>query len=676
MNTSSIFARSAISRGLAAAFCAAAFLVSVAPALAEQPVQQLHGHVRSAVANGEAKLVRRVPPGQRLNLSIVLPLRNEAELHSLLGRLYNPSSPDYRKFLSVAEFTERFAPTAEDFKAVVDFAKANGFTVTDEPENRMIVPVSATAEQVEKALNIKMNLYQHPTESRVFYSPDGEPSLALSVPVAQIAGLDDFTLPKPASKKATAAEVLAAGSYQGSGPGGSYTSSDMRSAYYGGSALTGAGQVVGLFERGGYDLSDVEESFSSAGQTNNVPVNNVLLDGMGPGPVGDYDGEEVLDIVAAMGMAPGLSQVRVYIGSSDVDIFNKIATEDIAQQISVSWVLAYNPTGEDPIFEEMAAQGQSIFAASGDWGSYPSGFSAFPAEDPWVTSVGGTVLPAYTLPWPEIAWGTGYCTGYCASSGGISPDGISMAAWSSTYGLPDYQADVADASNGGSASLRNVPDVAANAGSGIYICPLAECGGWIGTSLASPLWAGYTALINQQAEAAGKPTAGFINPAIYVIGKGSNYGSDFHDMTSGSNGGFNAVTGYDLVTGWGSPNGQNLINALSGVTVTPSSTCHVVYTINSEWAGAFNATITIYNTSTTTLNYWTLTWNFANGQTITQAWGGAATESGAAVTVLNDGIYGPIPAGGSYSGLGFNGTWNNSANAAPASFALNGTVCD
>ncbi len=676
MNTSLISGRSVLLHRLAAALCAAAFLVSVIPAVALQPLQQLHDPLRPAVADGEAKLVGRMPSTQRLNLSFVLPLRNESELHSLLGRLYNPSSPDYRQFLSVAEFTERFAPTVEEYKAVVDFAKANGFTVTDEPENRMIVPVSATAEQIEKALNVKMNLYQHPTEDRAFYSPDSEPSLVLSVPVTHIAGLDNFTLPRPASKKATAAEVSSTGNYKGSGPGGSYTNSDMRSAYYGGTALTGAGQVVGILEFGGYNLSDVNESFSNAVQTNNVPVNNVLLDGMEPGPIGDYDGEEVLDIVAAIGMVPALSQVRVYIGASDVDIFNKMATEDIAKQISVSWVWGDNSSLDDPIFEEMAAQGQSIFAASGDWGSYPDGEGAFPAEDGWVTAVGGTVLPAYTAPWPEVAWGTGSCTGFCASSGGINPDGISMLDWSTASSLPNYQAGAVNAANGGSTSLRNVPDVAANAGSGIYICPMAECGVWIGTSLASPLWAGYTALMNEQAEAAGRPALGFLNPAIYAIGESSSYDSDFHDITVGGNGAFNAVTGYDLVTGWGSPNGQSLINALAGAPITPSSSCHIVYTINSEWAGAFNASITIYN-STTALNYWTLTWSFANGQTITQAWGSSSeTQSGATVSVLNDGIYGPIPVGGSYSGLGFNGTWNNSVNAAPASFALNGTVCD
>jgi hypothetical protein len=103
----------------------------------------------------------------------------------------------------------------------------------------------------------------------------------------------------------------------------------------------------------------------------------------------------------------------------------------------------------------------------------------------------------------------------------------------------------------------------------------------------------------------------------------------------------------------------------------------VTYTVNSEWTGAFNASITLRNNSINTLYGWTLTWAFADGQTITQSWGSNVTQSGSTVTAYNPGNeYGPLLAGGSYSGLGFNGTWNNSKNAVPTSFTLNGTVCD
>jgi Glycosyl hydrolase family 12/Cellulose binding domain/Fibronectin type III domain len=105
------------------------------------------------------------------------------------------------------------------------------------------------------------------------------------------------------------------------------------------------------------------------------------------------------------------------------------------------------------------------------------------------------------------------------------------------------------------------------------------------------------------------------------------------------------------------------------------SACHVAYTITNQWPGGFGASVTINNTGTTALSNWTLTWTFANGQTITQLWNGNETQSGATVKVTNMSYNGSIPAGGTYNGMGFNGTWNNTANAAPTSFAVNGTAC-
>jgi cellulase/cellobiase CelA1 len=111
------------------------------------------------------------------------------------------------------------------------------------------------------------------------------------------------------------------------------------------------------------------------------------------------------------------------------------------------------------------------------------------------------------------------------------------------------------------------------------------------------------------------------------------------------------------------------------LTVGSTSTCTIDYTINSQWPGGFGAAITINNTGTTALTNWTLTWSFANGQTVTELWNGAETQSGANVTVTNLSYNGSIPAGGSYSGMGFNGSWNSTTNAIPTAFSLNGTAC-
>ena len=148
------------------------------------------------------------------------------------------------------------------------------------------------------------------------------------------------------------------------------------------------------------------------------------------------------------------------------------------------------------------------------------------------------------------------------SGGGISPDKIAIPSWQQIPG-------VINGTNKGSTTLRNGPDVAANADFTFYVCSnqtTCTANEWGGTSFAAPMWAGYVALVNQQAYDNGNPPLGFINPAIYAIGVGSGYSSDFHDILSGTSGSFSAVTGFDLVTGWGSP-GAGLVDAL----LTPST---------------------------------------------------------------------------------------------------------
>jgi hypothetical protein len=573
-----------------------AFLLCAISAHAQQSRQVLHSHVRPLVASGQAVPVGLLPPTQHLGLAIMLPLRNQSELTSLLDRINDPSSPDHRHFLTVAQFTEQFGPTEQDYQAVVDFAKGNGFTVTDTPANRMLVDINGSVAQIEKAFHVAMTVYQHPTENRTFYSPDREPSLDLSVPVAHIAGLNNFSLPRPMVTKAASGQTIH-GNAIGSGPGGAYLGSDMRAAYYGGTALTGSGQAVGLLEFDGYNLSDVSLTFGNAGQSYNVPINNVLLDGASAGANGD-DAEEVLDIVQAISMAPGLSQVRVYIAPpvNDVDIFNAMAAENIAKQLSCSWLwYPEDPSSDDPIFQEFAAQGQNLFIAAGDYGAYTN-FSLpyhYPAEDAYVTAVGGTELTTNGAggPWEsETAWNDG---GY-ASGGGISPDGIAVPTW---------QASVANSANQASTTLRNVPDVAAEADTDNYSCDLGVCdGGWGGTSFAAPRWAGFLALVNQQAVAAGQSPVGFVNPALYAIGLSSSYDSDLHDIVSGNNdvtagvlGGFNAVPGYDLVTGWGSPNGQNLIDALPAPNFALSASPRSLTIIQGRPGGAAAIALSVAN---------------------------------------------------------------------------------
>ena len=547
----------------ASSLCLLALCLLPMPA-AGKSSQTLHNHVRSAVTSGRATRIGAMLHSQRMALAIILPLRNQSELASLLKRLYEPTSPEYRHFLTVAQFTAQFGPTGQDYASVEKFARSKGFTVANTPDNRLLVHINGTAAQVNKAFHVTMTNYRHPTEKRTFYSPDREPSLELSVPVVHIAGMNNFSIPRAKYKRAPPNFRRNA---IGSGPNGAYLGSDMRIAYYGGTALTGSGQSVGLLEFDGYNVSDVTASF--AGQSNSVPIQNVLVDGATAGSDGD-DGEQVLDIVQAASMAPGLSQIRIYIapgnsqiGVGDVDVLNQMATDNIAKQLSCSWGWNPDDTAQlDPIFQEFAAQGQTLFVASGDAGAYTGSNAtdnSYPAEDVNVVAVGGTDLMTNGAggAWQsETAWSD--------SSGGPADDG---------FPIPSWQAAIANSSNQASNTVRNVPDVAMEANTDNYACDQGTCSGdYGGTSFAAPRWAGFLALVNQQAVANGNATLGFMNPAIYSLGSGPNYNDVFHDITSGNNANgngqsYNAVVGYDLVTGWGSPNGQNLINALA-----PSST--------------------------------------------------------------------------------------------------------
>src|SRR6202050_1098599 len=224
--------------------CLAALCLFSIPGAARKRFQLLHKHVRPAVTNGQAARVGPMPTSQRMRLAIILPLRNQSELTNLLRRLYDPSSPDYRHFLSVAQFTQQFGPTKQDYQAVVKFARSKGFSVTNAPANRLLVHMNGTVAQINKAFHVAMTNYRHPTENRTFYSPDREPSLDLSVLVTHVAGLNNFSLPRPKFKRAPANFRR---NTTGSGPSGAYLGSDMRAAYYGGTALTGSGQAVGCW---------------------------------------------------------------------------------------------------------------------------------------------------------------------------------------------------------------------------------------------------------------------------------------------------------------------------------------------------------------------------------------------------------------------------------------------
>lgn len=511
-------------------------------------------HVRDEVANGQAKLLKGMSPSQSLRIDVVLPLRDRAGLESFLAEVYDPSSPVYHHFLTVEDRANMFGPTQQDYEAVVAFSKAHGFTVVGGSWEAMDVQLQGSVAAIESAFHVSMGVYQHPTESRTFYAPDREPTVDLPFQLWHISGLDNYSIPHPMLER-RAPDAISFATI-GSCPSKSFCGSDMRAAYYGGS-LTGTGQNIGLLEYYGFDIADVNTYYTNAKQTRTAAVTGISTDGTSINctyPSCD-DTEQTLDITQALGMAPGVTTVYVYVGSTDTALLGGMSSGSplpLSLSSSWSWKPA-DPSTDDPYFETMAAQGQSFFQAAGDSRKWASGGYNYPPEDANVICVGGTDLTTNSA---GGAWKSE--TGWSDSGGGISPDHIAIPSYQTAKGI-------ITSTNRGSTKYRNGPDVSANANFTFYVC--ADQSGctaneYGGTSFAAPMWAGYLALVNEQAVTNGVAAPGFINPSIYSIGLGSSYGSDFHDVTSGSNG-FPAVKGYDLITGWGSPKGSGLINALA-----------------------------------------------------------------------------------------------------------------
>jgi subtilase family serine protease len=538
------------------ALVAALAIASVGSYAASQPL--MTRHTRAAVVSGEAQSVGRMPATQSMNFSMVLALRHAPELENFLQEVYDPSSSNYRHFLTPEEFTASFGPSQEDWDASVRFAKENGFKVIGGTREGRDLQLRGTVAQVEKAFHVTMGLYQHPTENRTFFAPDREPQADLQFQLWHVSGLDNYERPRALVQHKAQPQVV-----QGSCPGGTYCGSDMRAAYYGASTLTGAGQNMALLELAGTTLADLTLYYKNVSQTEPFTPTLVSTGGYATTCTGSCDdAEQTLDMTQMLGMAPGSAGLYNFVcgdaynsGTFDetacLSAMVTTALAPLSRQISSSWSwLPADPQTDDPFYQQMAAQGQSFFDAVGDNGAWVSGGFAYPGDDVYVIGVGGTELQTNGAggSWKsEISWPD--------SGGGINFDGIAIPSYQQLTGVITTQ-------NKGSKTLRNGPDVAAEANFDFYVCHKSRCGGgWGGTSFAAPMMAAYLALANQQAASSGAPAPGFINPAIYPLGLSAGYAAAFHDITSGNNG-FPAVAGYDLNTGWGSPNGAGLINAL------------------------------------------------------------------------------------------------------------------
>jgi subtilase family serine protease len=539
--------------GAVACAVTAGVLVSTGTAqAAQQPLVAVPGSATPTIAGAHRDSA--VAADQKISVAVSLKLHNTAALNAFDTAVSTPGSADYGHYLTPAQFNAEFAPTAAEVAQVRQYLAGAGLTVTGVSGNRQVVDATGTAGQVSSAFATSLSNYTQ--GSTHYYTNDAAVSLPSGVAsvVQGVSGLNNRPLAHP--QNAPLGKVTP---HAGS-PVGGFSPTQYDGAYkFSSVGEDGTGVTVALWEFDGYKSSDLT-TYNSQYGLSGPAATTVSVDGANyDSSPGEGEPEVELDSEIVRGVAPKATQLVYEAPNSDagqIDMANAIASQDRVSVVSISWgeceaeSTASTLTSTDNALSQAVAEGISVYSASGDSGSKDCQSGAtgvdYPASSPYVTGVGGTTLSLSGNNWSsETAW-TG--SGSAGGSGG----GVSIK-----YARPSWQT--------GTNAKRTVPDVSADAnpstGYAVY-----SGGGWDeygGTSCAAPIWSGYTALVNEKAKAAGKANVGFLAPKVYPI-LSSGYAANFHDITSGNNGGFSAGTGYDEVTGIGTPIGDTLATTLVG----------------------------------------------------------------------------------------------------------------
>jgi hypothetical protein len=621
----------------------------------------------------------RMPGGARLNgVSIAFNRTpaQQADLDALIAAQQDPTSLLYHKWLNPEEFAVRFGMAEADLGKVQQWLEQQGFRVDSIARSRNTIRFSGTVGQVERAFQTEMHYY------KANGAQNFAPSRALSVPAAIAPTIESVrnlssVRPKPMHVPAKGRPAFTS-SVSGSvflAPGDIATVYDVNPMYSGG--INGAGQTIAVIGQSAVSVSDIENFQNASG----LPVKDptlVLVPGTGSSMVvsGGDEGESDLDLEWSGAIAPGANVVFVYSGSnanySAFDALQYAVDERLASVISVSYGLcetALNGSTLESAFQQAAAQGQTIVAASGDQGAAgcsgdtSSGLTIaqefalavdYPASSPYVTGAGGTEISAAdsvstnSTYWiaqstgdiqtsaktyiPEIAWNDNSSQfGLSASGGGAS----------ALFTKPSWQKGVAGIPND---NKRDVPDVALYASAGYpgYLFCTSDQSDWNttnpplqqascnsgfrdsasgdltiagGTSFAAPIFAAMVALINQKQGYVGGQ--GLINPTLYTLASnGSTYASAFHDVTSGNNN-CNAGSTYcgSTTTGFSAGTGYDQVTGLGSVDVNnlagawPASTSTLIGTTT-----AITATSTTPNVNTN--DTFTITVTSDSGSTV------------------------------------------------------------
>ena len=543
------------------------------------------------VPHGAVRL-GRLDASQPVDFDVTLAPSHAAELASLMRNLYDPGSPEYRHWLRPGEFARRFGPNPDDVRAVVGWLHSVGLGNAHEVDG--LIAVHAAAHTASSALKVSFARYRSADGSQTF-SPEQAPLVprALAAHITSIVGLSDTAHLQPHLHVLTApgsirpalsahATSCAASIRQQANSLGGWTTRQIDTKYQVApllnAGLTGAGKTIAVYELAPHASADTAAYLSCFGLHNRITTRAVS-----GGALKDSGGtvEANLDIEAAAATAPG-AKIISYEGPNSelgsIRVWNAIVKDDKAQAISTSWGIceAFESPGErralHSAFTQAAAQGQSVFAATGDSGSedclFANGNPALaidaPANEPLVTAVGGTSMQpnlAITSPSHEPVWND--CAGAvgfnCVAGGG----GAGGGGLSHKYSKPSWQpvAGVSTCHPG----CREIPDLAANAGIGEAFL---SGGLWSligGTSIASPKLAGIAADI---VKGCADPLGPF-NRRIYELAHaGGIYGTALVDVPAGqgdndltrSHGDrYSSGSGFDLATGMGTPLASGLV---------------------------------------------------------------------------------------------------------------------
>ncbi|MGH8126894.1 MAG: Ig-like domain-containing protein [Gammaproteobacteria bacterium] len=495
-----------------------------------------------------------------MHVALSLKLRNQSKLDAFLA---NPHHP----ILTPAQFTARFSPTAEQAQAVATFMKKAGFSNVTIAPNRLMVSGDATASTVQSAFQTRLvSVQTH--DGRLAYANSSAPKVptALQGTVLAVLGLQNVhvlhTTIVRASQQDNRSNVLHGSTAEGHrlGTHGIHPNSvtghnptEFSSIYGGSGAPTASGVTIGIVTEGSLtNIKNDLNSFTSQNGLATVTTQTVNTNGTSSDTSGDPEWD--LDSQDIVGMSGGQVGKLIFYNIpslSNANLtadFNTIVNADATKVINVSLGECEtdaqgdgSAASQDQSFQQADTQGQTISVSSGDSGADECGNGgttpSWPAASQYVVAVGGTTLNASTTTWNSAtAW----------SDGGGSP--------STFEAMPSWQQGVGQ--NAGH-STRGVPDVAfdADPNSGSKIIVDGQQQQYGGTSLASPLFVGTWARVI----AAQGTSVGFAAPLIYQLPS-----SDFHDITSGSNGGESAATGWDYTTGFGSMIISDVVNDIGG----------------------------------------------------------------------------------------------------------------